>query len=99
MGTVFFVFTEALVDFKDYCGEDSCFSFTVDNIFYFWFGFVFANSVWFVVPAYYIRHSFKEIMLLEFVSEREEFANNNNNNNSISNSSNSNNTSKKAKKL
>lgn len=60
-GAILFVFTEAWyggihipVDWK--------FEFHFDHILYFWFGFLIANGIWFVVPSWIIYGSSKHIV-------------------------------------
>ncbi|CAK78763.1 unnamed protein product (macronuclear) [Paramecium tetraurelia] len=54
MGTIFFVANEWSRNFKDVC-QQSCFTYTFENIFYFWIFFVAANPVWIIVPLLCIR--------------------------------------------
>lgn len=49
MGTIMFVSNEMSRDFKDVC-QWGCYTFTFQNIFYFWIFFVAANPVWIIVP-------------------------------------------------
>ncbi|EGR28324.1 hypothetical protein IMG5_178390 [Ichthyophthirius multifiliis] len=56
LGSVFFVFDEFLNKFANTCKGD-CFSFTTENIIYFWIFFVAMNHVWFILPLVHIKKS------------------------------------------
>jgi|JI6StandDraft_1071083.scaffolds.fasta_scaffold641701_1 hypothetical protein len=63
-GTVFFMYHEwAARDMADACPW-GCFTFSPENLFFFWGVFIMANSIWYVVPVKMIIDSYKRVKAL-----------------------------------
>jgi len=59
-GTIIFLVTELLVGCK-HIPVDYNFEFTEPHITYFWFGFIFCNPIWIVVPLVYMWQAAREL--------------------------------------
>lgn len=61
IGTVFFMYHEwAGRGMIDACPW-GCFTFTYENLFFFWGVFIFANGIWYVVPIKMIIASYRRV--------------------------------------
>ncbi|CAD8169144.1 unnamed protein product [Paramecium octaurelia] len=63
-GTVVFCAQPVWAGFIEQCGAEGCFTFSIFNIFFFWFSFVFCDSIWIWQPIKEIVKSYRRLELL-----------------------------------